>query len=123
MWPSVHGSLRLLRLAVGMPIALGSFLGGIIIAGVHAYHGSTVMLVSAAAFRLWVACEWIVYSQKKHRMKGYVFMEAFLLSLMVVAGAMGITYAKDWRLLPVLRLYMLLVSGGISHMKMNTLTN
>ncbi|KAK8120362.1 hypothetical protein PG999_004482 [Apiospora kogelbergensis] len=71
----------------------GFLFGGIIIADVYAYHGSTVMLVSAAAFRLWVACEWM----------------AFLLSLMVVAGAMGITCVKYWRLLPVLRLYMLLV--------------
>ncbi|KAK8106705.1 hypothetical protein PG999_010064 [Apiospora kogelbergensis] len=90
-------------------ITLGSFLGGIIIADVYAYHGSTFMLVSAAIFRLWVACEWMVYSQKKHRTKGCVFMEAFLLSIMVLAGAMGITCAKDWRLLPVLRLYMLLI--------------
>ena len=87
---------------------------------VHAYHGSTVMLVS---FRLWVACEWMVYSQKKHQTKGCVFMEAFLLSLMVVAGAMGIMCVKDWHILPVLRLYMLLVSGALSHMKMNNLTN
>ncbi|KAK7937479.1 uncharacterized protein PG986_014347 [Apiospora aurea] len=111
MWPSVHGSLHLLRLAVGLPIALGSFFGGIIIADVYAYHGSTVMFVSAAAFRLWVACEWMVYSQKKHRTKGCVFMEAFLLSLMVLAGTMGMTCVKGWRLLPVLRLYMLLYAN------------
>ncbi|KAK8106619.1 hypothetical protein PG999_009978 [Apiospora kogelbergensis] len=87
----------------------GFLFGGIIIADVYAYHGSTFMLVSAAIFRLWVACEWMVYSQKKHRTKGCVFMEAFLLSIMVLAGAMGITCAKDWRLLPVIRLYMLLI--------------
>ena len=50
-------------------------------------------------------------------------MEAFLLSVVVVAGAMGIMCAKDRRLLPLLRVYMLLVSGGLSHMKMTTLTN
>ena len=47
-------------------------------------------------------------------------MEAFLLSLIVVGGVIGITCAEDWRLLPLLRVYMLLVSGGLPHMKMMT---
>ncbi|KAK7937570.1 uncharacterized protein PG986_014438 [Apiospora aurea] len=92
VWPSSCGPFYLLRLAVGLPMTLGSFMGGVIIAGPHPRRGSTIFL-------------------QKHGAKGFVLVELFAVSLMAAAGALGMTYATSWRLVPVRRLYMLLVTS------------
>ncbi|KAK8013790.1 hypothetical protein PG991_009383 [Apiospora marii] len=100
VWPSSCGPFYLLRLAVGLPMTLGSFMGGVIIAGPHPRRGSTILLVAAAAFRVRMACEWAMVSQQKHGAKGFVLVELFAVSLMAASGALGMTYATAWRLVP-----------------------